>query len=206
MKGTLITAFLAIALSSCSVLTIHAQIASSSGPRLHSRPEAPDEQLLPASSVIPFQIPNPKQYPQKYADVYMPVSLAAGRIRTPAFSVAKRQWYAIVLQVEMPLPALRMRCMTGATLGPLDVKDCKENERVLQADWTVWEDGHLVRWGSIPDEDFGKGGGKDMIIQIGSFGPEPGKKYVVQLHFTKDGSALNVANPHLIVIPHGDMY
>ena len=96
--------------------------------------------------------------------------------------------------------------MTGATLGPLDAKDCKENERVLQADWTVWEDGHLVRWGSIPAEDFGKGGGKDMIIQIGGFGPEPGKKYVVQLHFTKDGSALNAANPHLIVIPHGDMY
>jgi hypothetical protein len=96
--------------------------------------------------------------------------------------------------------------MTGATLGPLDAKDCKKNERVLQADWTVWEDGHLVRWGSIPDEDGGKWGGNDMIIQIGGFGPEPDKNYVVQLHFTKDGSALNVANPHLIVIPHGDMY
>ena len=170
------------------------------------RDTPPDEQLLPASSVVPFQVPNPKQYPQKYADVYMPVSLAAGRVRTPEFFVSKQQWYAIVLQVEEPLPPLRMRCMTGATLGPLDAKDCEKDERVLQADWTVWEDGRIVRWGSIPDVDGGKWGGKDMTIQIGGFGPEPGKKYVVQLYFTKDGSSLNIANPHLIVIPHGDMY
>jgi hypothetical protein len=95
--------------------------------------------------------------------------------------------------------------MTGSTLGPLDAKDCKEDERVLQADWPVWEDGLLVCSGSIPNEDGGKRG-KDMIIQIGGFAPEPGKKYVVQLHFTTDGSALDVANPHLIVIPHGEMY
>jgi hypothetical protein len=170
------------------------------------RDTSPDEQLLPASSVGPFQVPNPKRYPQKYADVYMPVSLAAGRVRTPEFSVSKQQWYAIVLQFESPLPPLRMRCMTGATLGPLDAKDCEKDERVLQADWTVWEDGRIVRWGSIADNDGGTWGGKDMIIQVGGFGPEPGKKYVVQLHFTKDGSSLNIANPHLIVIPHRDMY
>jgi len=91
-------------------------------------------------------------------------------------------------------------------LSECGAKDCEKDERVLQADWTVWEDGRIVRWGSIPDDDGGKWGGKDMFIQIGGFGPEPGKKYVVQLHFTKDGSSLNIANPHLIVIPHGDMY
>ena len=41
---------------------------------------------------------------------------------------------------------------------------------------------------------------------MGSFGLQSGKKYVVQVHFTKDGTALNTANPHLIVIPHQDMY
>jgi hypothetical protein len=29
---------------------------------------------------------------------------------------------------------------------------------------------------------------------------ESGKKYVVEVKFTKDGTPLNVANPHLIVI------
>jgi len=184
---------------------LNAQDAVTSGPQLHSRPQAPNEQLLPPSSVAPFVVPNPKKYPQKYAAVYMPVSLAVGRVRTPEFTVAKSQWYAIVLQVEEPLPPLRMRCMTGATLGPLDAKDCGENERVLRADWTVWEDGRIVYWGSIPDEDGGKWGA-DIFIQVGDFSAVSGKRYVVQVHFTKDGTALNVANPHLIVIPHGDMY
>jgi hypothetical protein len=95
--------------------------------------------------------------------------------------------------------------MTGATLGPLDAKDCGKNERVLRADWTVWEDGRIVNWGAIPDEDGGKWGA-DIFIQVGDFGAVSGKRYVVQVHFTKDGTALNAANPHLIVIPHGDMY
>jgi hypothetical protein len=150
-------------------------------------------------------VPSPKKYPQKYAAVYMPVSLAEGRVRTPEFTVAKSQWYVIVLQVDEPLPPLRMRCMTGATLGPLDAKDCGKNERVLRADWTVWEGGHLVYWGSIPDADGGSWG-KDIIVQVGSVGLDAGRKYVVQVHFTKDGSALNIANPHLIVIPHRYMY
>jgi hypothetical protein len=136
----------------------------------------------------------------------MPVSLAEGRVRTPEFPVPKSQWYDIVLQVEEPLPPIRMRCMTGATLGPLDVRDCERNERVLRADWTVWEDGHIVYWGSIPDVDGGAWDAKNIFIQVGSFGLLAGKNYVVQMHFTKDGTALNVANPHLIVIPHKDMY
>jgi hypothetical protein len=96
--------------------------------------------------------------------------------------------------------------MTGATSGPLDAKDCGKDERVLRADWTVWEDGHILYWGSIPDEDGGAWAAKSIFIQVGSFGLVGGKKYVVQVHFTKDGTALNVANPHLIVIPHKDMY
>jgi hypothetical protein len=95
--------------------------------------------------------------------------------------------------------------MTGATLGPLDAKDCGKNERVLRADWTVWEDERIVYWGSIPDED-GGAWGANIFVQAGNFGVLSGKRYVVQVHFTKDGTALNVANPHLIVIPHGDMY
>jgi hypothetical protein len=199
----------AIVFVSCCTLGVPAQDAVTSGPQLHSRlgqsSQAPKEQLLPPSSVVPFVVPNPKKYPQKYAAAYMPVSLAAGRIRTPEFSVAKSQWYAIALQFEVPLPPLRMRCMTGATLGPLDAKDCKEGERVLRADWTVWEDGRVAHWGSIPDEDGGEWGA-DIIVHVGDFGAVSGKKYVVQVHFTKDGTALNVANPHLIVIPHRDLY
>ena len=211
MKRTLGISLLAI---SCLA---HAQDRKGSELQLHARQgpplQPPDEQLLPLSSVPPFVVPDPKKYPQKYAAVYMPVSLEVGRVRTPEFRVAKGQWYDIVLQVEVPrapksarlASAQRMRCMTGATLGPLDERDCGKNDRVLRADWTVWEGGRIVYWGSIPEVDGGKWG-DDIIIQIGSFGLESGKKYVVQLHFTKDGTVLNTANPNLIVIPHQDMY
>ena len=211
MKRTLGISLLAI---SCLA---HAQDRKGSELQLHARqgppPQPPDEQLLPLSSVPPFVVPDPKKYPQKYAAVYMPVSLAVGRVRTPEFPVAKGQWYDIVLQVEVPLApksdrlasSQRIRCMTGATLGPLDERDCGKNDRVLRADWTVWESGRIVSWGSIPEVDGGKWGA-DIFIQMGGFGLESDKKYVVQVHFTKDGTVLNTANPHLIVIPHQDMY
>lgn len=214
MKRTLGVALLAIAAFS---YLAHTQDRSGSEPQLHARQshplQPPDEQLLPVSSVPPFAVPDPKKYPQKYAAVFMPVSLAVGRIRTPEFRVAKGEWYDVVLQVEVPqapksarlASAQRIRCMTGATLGPLDERDCGKNDRVLRADWTVWESGRIVDWGSIPEVDGGKWGA-DIIIQIGSFGLESGKAYVVQVHFTKDGTALNAGNPHLIVIPHQDMY
>ena len=203
---TAVTTLLTI-LASCCPLVLRAQSVDAKGPRLHSRPQVPDEQLLPLSSVAPFVVPDPKKYPQKYAAVYMPVSLAAGRVRTPEFPVEKHShWYDIMLQVEKPLPFRRMECMVGATSGGLDEKDCEQDDPIVRAEWTVWEEGRIVEWGSIPDNCgciFTK---ENIYKQIGSFPLEAGKNYVVQVHFTKDGSALNVANPRLIVIPHQDMW
>jgi len=137
----------------------------------------------------------------------MPVSLAAGRVRTPEFPVKKHsQWYDIMLQVEKPLPFRRMECMVGATSDGLDKKDCEKDDPIVRAEWTVWEGGRIVEWGSMRDccgSIFTK---ENIYKQIGSFPLEAGKNYVVQVHFTKDASLLNVANPHLIVIPHGDMW
>jgi len=207
MKRALVTAFLAIMFASSSVFSLPAQEVDTSGPRLRSRPQAPNEQLLPSSSVAPYVVPNPKKYPQKYAVVYMPISLAAGRVRTPEFPVTKHsQWYDIMLQVEKPLPFRRMECLVGATSGGLDKKDCEKDDPIIRADWTIWEGGRIVEWGSMRDccgSIFTK---ENIYKQIGSFPLEVGKDYVVQVHFTKDGSPLNIANPHLIVIPHQDMW
>src|ERR1700758_3405851 len=98
MKRTLVAPLFAIVFVSF-VLGLPAQDAVTSEPQLRHRPQAPNEQLLPASSVAPFVVPNPKKYPQKYAAVYMPISLAAGRVRTPEFPVKEHsQWYDIMLQ------------------------------------------------------------------------------------------------------------
>jgi hypothetical protein len=137
----------------------------------------------------------------------MPISLAAGRVRTPEFPVTKHsQWYDIMLQFEKPLPFGRMVCMVGVTSGPLDKKDCEKDDPIVRADWTVWEDRRIVEFGSIPDNCGCIFTNKNIFKQVGSFPLEAGEKYVVQVHFTKDGSPLNVANPHLIVIPHQDMW
>lgn|ERR1700722_2515359 len=206
MKRALVTASFAIVFVSCGVLALPAQEADAGEPRLHPRPQAPSEQLLPLSSVAPFVVPSPKMYPQKYAAVYMPISLVAGRVRTPEFSVRKRSQYDIMLQFEKPLPFRQMVCMVGVTSSPLDKKDCGKGDPIVRVDWTVWDDGRIVEWGSIRDNCGCLFTNENIFKQVGSFPLEGGENYVVQVHFTKDGSALNVASPHLIVIPHQEMW
>jgi hypothetical protein len=46
---------------------------------------------------------------------------------------------------------------------------------------------------------------KDYIFKfIGSFPALAGKKYVVEVKVNKNGTPLNVANPHLIVVRQGE--
>ena len=143
-----------------------------------------------------------KSFPEKYSAIYMPVSLAVGSVRTPEFSTVA-QWYDIIIQVEKPLPFKQMECMMGV---PLDWKDCSSNDPVLRADWTVRDGEHVVDKGSIPDRCACKFDNRHIYKLIGSFGGDAGKKYVVEVKFTKDGTPLNIANPHLIVILHKDFW
>ena len=143
-----------------------------------------------------------KDFPEKNSDIYMPVSLAVGTVRTPEFSVGG-QLYDIIVQAEKPLPFAQMTCMMGVTMGPLDLKDCSSDDPLLRADWTVWNNGHIVSSGSstaiTADAAYTK---KYIFKLLGSFAGEAGKKYVVEVRFTKDGTPLNVANPHLVIIQH----
>jgi hypothetical protein len=146
-----------------------------------------------------------RKHQYKHSDVDMPVSLVPGTVQTPEFSVTS-EWYDIIVQVEKPLPFLQMKCMMGAISGPLDSKDCSSNDPLLQADWTVWDGEHLVGNGSIPDSCACAFEDKYIYKSLGSFPAEAGKKYIVQVRFTRDGTPLNVANPHLIVIRHGNFW
>lgn len=142
-----------------------------------------------------------KEHPYRHCDVDMPISLAVGSVRTPEFSVIS-QWYDIMVQVEKPLPFLEMQCMMGVTSGLHDPKDCSGNDPLLRAEWTVWDGEQLVDKGSIPNRCACKFEDKHIYKFLGSFAGEAGKKYVVEVKFTNDGTRLNVANPHLIVIQH----
>ncbi len=143
------------------------------------------------------------EHPYRYSVVDMPVSLAVGTVRTSEFPVGW-QWYDIMVQVEKPLPFLKMQCMMGVTSGLRDPKDCSRDDPLLRADWAVLDGDHVVDKGTIPTRCACKFEDKYIYKFLGSFSGEAGKKYVVEVKFTKDGTPLNVANPHLIVIRHKD--
>ncbi len=131
--------------------------------------------------------------------VDMPVSLAEGTVRTPEFPV-KHEPYLIIIRAEKRhLPFADMNCMMGLTLGPVDPNNC-DKEPLLQAEWTVWADGQVVAQGSVHGNDGGGGWANDRIDRyLGHFMGERKKKYVLEVKFTKDGTALNVTHPHLVV-------
>ena len=142
-----------------------------------------------------------KEHPYRHSEVDIPVSLAVGTVRTPEFPVIG-QWYDIMIQVEKPLPLVRMQCMMGVTSGLRDPKDCSSNDPLLRADWTVFDSGRVVDRGTTPTRCACKFESKYIYKFLGSFAGEAGKSYVVEVKFTNDGTPLNVANPHLIVIRH----
>jgi hypothetical protein len=97
---------------------------------------------------------------------------------------------------------MQMKCMMGVVGGPLDSKNCSTDDPLLQADWTVRDGDQIVDKGTIPTRCACKFEDKYIYKCFGNFSGEAGKKYVVEVKFTKDGTLLNVANPHLIVIQY----
>jgi hypothetical protein len=142
-------------------------------------------------------------HPYRHSVVDIPVSLAIGTARTPQFPVVTH-WYWIMVQVEKPLPFLQMQCMMGVTSGLRYPKDCSSPDPVLQANWTVWDDDNMIAQGLIPDRCACMFEDKHIYKFLGGFPGTAGKQYVVEVRFTKNGTALNSANPHLIVIKQGE--
>jgi hypothetical protein len=145
-----------------------------------------------------------KEHPYRYSILDMPVSLALGTVRTPEFPVTSK-WYWILIQVEKPLPFQQMECMMGVTMGgPLDLQECSSNDPLLRADWTVWNGSRKVSSGSSTTVADAKFTDKHIFKFLGKFPGETGKKYVLEVKFTKNGSPLDVANPHLIIVKIGE--
>ena len=129
----------------------------------------------------------------------IPVSLALGSVRTPEFPVISQN-YSIVVQVERHLPLDKMRCMMGMTNNRFERESCGSDDPLLRADWNVSSDGQIISRGTSPTDDHGMYPAGFLIKGLGYFSGKSGKRYVVELNFTKDGSALNVGKPRLIII------
>ena len=134
----------------------------------------------------------------RYSDIDIPVSLAEGTVRTPAFAV-KPEAYFIYLQAEKHLPFTDLVCMMAMAIGPCDGSKCPE-EPILQADWVVLDGDRIVARGRSPNAARGFFTDEHIFKNLGWFMGEANKTYTVDVTFTKDGTPLNVCNPHLIVI------
>jgi hypothetical protein len=145
-----------------------------------------------------------KDHPYRYSVVDIPVSLAVGTVRTPEFSPPS-SWYWILVQVEKPLPTEKIGCMMAVDNdSPQSWKACPLSDRLLRADWTVWEDGKMSSSGSSTTHAAGIYERDNIFKFLGKFPALTGRKYQLEVKFTEDGTPLNVANPHLIVTKIGD--
>ena len=131
----------------------------------------------------------------------MPISLAAGTIRTPEFAV-KGKYYNIEIYAKWRLPADELRCRMGFAVSPSD-NHCKW-EPLLETKWRVLDGERVVA------EGYDKGrnnefaaDSKSLIRYIGTFKGAAHHRYVVELTFMKDASLLNITEPRLIVEPPG---
>lgn len=143
------------------------------------------------------------KHPYRYSDLDIPVSLVLGSVQTPEFSVKKTQWYWIMVQVERPLPFMQMVCMMAVTSSPLQLKDCSSNDPLLLAEWAVLDEGNPVASGISTTHGGGAFTEQNIFKFLGKFPASVGRKYVLKVRFAKDGTQLNVANPHLIVTKIG---
>ena len=136
----------------------------------------------------------------KIDPVNMPVSLAMGTVRTPEFWV-KDTDYTIMIEVKRGLTLPKLECMMGIRLPPEPDRCATFHlETVLEAQWTVWDGEHIVAQGAVHGKDSGMAvSDRNLDRYLGTFDGKANKKYVVEVKFTKNGTALNEFKPRLKV-------
>lgn len=133
------------------------------------------------------------------AAVDMPVSLAIGTVRTSAFTV-KHAVYEISIRVEKRIPLGELECRMSVKKRP-DHCEMYHFERQMEADWIVLDGNRVVARGALHSVDDNVDySDKYLSRLLGTFEGESKKSYVLEIKFTKDGTLLNVTNPHLIVM------
>jgi hypothetical protein len=134
--------------------------------------------------------------------VNMPISLAVGHVTTPEFKVIKDR-YIILVVAKKRLPFDELVCMIG--MFPSNEGKCHDKP-LVQADWTVSSNGRIVAQGASHEAQGFGFTNKDVSRFLGEFEGEKGKKYVLDVEFTKDATALAVTDPHLSVQISNESY
>jgi hypothetical protein len=130
--------------------------------------------------------------------LHFPVSLKLGEVKTPEFTT-RDGVNAIEITARNVLAPADLSCMMGISEGAQDPANC-DTEPLVEASWKVWSGGRVVAEGS--SRNMGKRGyfrGSFYGKYIGVFRASKNEKYSLEVDFTKDGSALAIAEPHLVI-------
>lgn len=137
--------------------------------------------------------------------VDMPVTLEKGTVRSPEFTV-KHKLYIIKLQADNVLPSGQLDCLMGVYLikGP-DHCEMFNFHLAFEAEWKLYAGAQVVAHGIVQGRDGNYESDNHQTCRwFASFTGEKNKKYVLEVTFTKDGTALRVANPHIVIdLPPG---
>ena len=127
----------------------------------------------------------------------MPISLRASVVRTPEF-LAKKGFCNLDIEVKWLLPTDELRCKMGFAISPSD-NHCKW-ESLLDFKWRVLDGDRVIAEGHESGRSTGFQADKTSLSRnIGYFKAVAHRKYIVELTFLKDASALDVVQPRLIV-------
>jgi uncharacterized protein (UPF0212 family) len=143
-------------------------------------------------------------------EVNIPISLAIGTIQTPVFTSSANA-YSIWLEFRRSsLSEVELQCKVGrldAAENAGKVAEKCVGQPLIDIKWRVLDGDEEIASGS--DGGFSEHielDNKTVHRYIGQFSCETKHKYVVEVTFTKDGSSLKSANPHLAVMPPGDSF
>ena len=133
--------------------------------------------------------------------VNMPISLAVGRVQSPAFKVNRNAPYLIQIEVQKKLPFDTLNCLLGTAMAPAstEVQECPDRPSVVKASWVLVSDGTTIAAGASDDKRAGIWGNQSISRILGTFEAESGRSYALLVDVLADGSALGPGNPHLKV-------
>ncbi len=122
-----------------------------------------------------------------WVPVEMPISLAAGHVKTPEFSINLASKYEVQILVDHRADPIKIDCFLG-----VGYRDCKDSP-ALDASWVLHQSGRTVAQGGANTARRVFWGGEG----IGTFFGETGRHYSVDLEIRRDSSDLNIASPRL---------
>ena len=132
----------------------------------------------------------------------IPISTAAGHIRSPEFEINLEGEYWIYVDVDRQFKPDSIECLLGL---PPYYNDCHDHPSIVQTSWRITKAGNEV----ARDHNIApvRVGPWDRVGRaIGSFAADKSKHYALDLDILADASELNGGNPRLKIEELGGAY